>query len=173
LGRSISQRTRSSIGRRDARHVFEHHGRPGSGEHERDGSEVVEGLQVPARPNHVLGFAQLQHRAARLAIRVLDRLHDARVRNSVGTQPLGIEHDLVLAHHAAEGSDFGDIGHGFELVAQQPVLQRSQLTEIMLAGPVDERVLVNPADAGGVGAQRGLRAGRQPALHLVQILEDS
>ncbi len=41
----------------------------------------------------------------------------------------------------------------------------------LLAAAVDERVLVDPAHAGRVGAERRLRARRQASLHLVQVFE--
>ena len=74
-------------------------------------------------------------------------------------------------HHAADGRDLGDVGHRLQLVLEEPVLQRAQFGQVVLAAPIDQRVLVDPADARGIGPQRRLRAGRQPALHLVQILE--
>ena len=63
------------------------------------------------------------------------------------------------------------LGSGLQLVFQEPVLQRAQLAEIVLAGPVDQRVFVDPADAGRIRPERRLGGCRQPALHLVQILE--
>ena len=36
-----------------------------------------------------------------------------------------------------------------------------------------KRVLVDPANAGGVRPQRGIGTRRQPALHLVQVLHDA
>ncbi len=48
----------------------------------------------------------------------------------VGAQPIRIEHDLVLAHHAADARDLGHVGHGLQLVLQEPVLQRAQLRQV-------------------------------------------
>ena len=42
-------------------------------------------------------------------------------------QTRGIEHHLVLRDHAADGRHLGDVGHGLELVLEEPVLQRAQL----------------------------------------------
>ncbi len=41
----------------------------------------------------------------------------------------------------------------------------------MRAAAVDQRVLVDPADAGGVRPELRLGVGRQPRLHLVQVLQ--
>jgi hypothetical protein len=72
------------------------------------------------------------------------------VRNAVGTQALGIEHDLVLAHHAADARDLGDVGHALQLVLEKPVLQRAQFAEIVAPTAVDQRVLVDPSHPSGV-----------------------
>ena len=76
-----------------------------------------------------------------------------RQRDAVGAQPVGIDGDLVLLLVAADAGDLGDAGHAAERVAQGEVLERAQLVEAVLAGLVDERVLEDPADAGGVRAR--------------------
>ena len=86
-------------------------------------------------------------------------------------QLVRIEHDLILAHHAADGGDFGDVRHRLQFELQEPVVERAQLTEVVRAAAIDQRVLVDPAHAGCIRAQRNVRARRQPALHLVQVLE--
>ena len=101
----------------------------------------------------------------------LDGLDDLGMRDPVGRQFLGIEHDLVLTHHAAHGGHLGDIGHGLQFVLEEPVLQGAQLRSVLCAAAVDQRVLVDPADAGGIGPERGLGTGGQARLHLVQVLQ--
>ena len=63
---------------------------------------------------------------------------------------------MVIGVHTPEFAferDLGNIRNGFELVTQKPILDRSQLPQIVLAGSIDEGVLVDPADSGGVGAE--------------------
>jgi hypothetical protein len=60
------------------------------------------------------------------------RLDHLGVGDAVGGQLVGIEHDLVLAHHAADGGDFGHVGHGLEFVLEEPVLQGTQLARSCL-----------------------------------------
>ena len=86
-------------------------------------------------------------------------------------QPVGVDDDLVLAHHAADRCDFGDIRHRLQFVLQKPVLQRAQLPEVVRARAVDERVFVHPADTGRVRSKRGLCAGGQSSLDLVEVFE--
>ena len=153
------------------RHVAQAHRHPGIGRGEGDAAEVLERAEVTRSADHVLRFGKLEHRAAGLLVRVLDRADDLAVWDVERAQALRIEHYLVLAHHAAQRCDFGHVRHGLELVLQEPVLQRPQLGDVQPVTPVDERVLVDPADAGGIRAERGPRLLRQTRLHRVQILE--
>src|SRR5207248_5089786 len=153
------------------RHVARAHGHPGIGRGEGDAAEVLERLELTRSADHVLCFGKLEHRAAGLLVRVLDRADDLAVWDVERAQALRIEHYLVLAHHAAQRCDFGHVRHGLELVLQEPVLQRPQLRDVQPVTPVDERVLIDPADAGRIRTERGPRFLRQARLHLVQILE--
>jgi hypothetical protein len=89
----------------------------------------------------------------------------------IGRERVGVHLDLVLAHEAPEARDLRDAGNCLELVAEIPVLDRAQIRQVVAAAVVDERVLVDPADAGGVRAQRGGHAWRKPPPHEVQVLE--
>ena len=102
--------------------------------------------------------AQLDDRAAGLAVGVADRLDHLRVREVVGAQARGVEHDLVLLHHAADGRDLGHVRDRLQLELQEPVLQRAQLREIVPAAAVDQRVLVNPAHARRIGPSEAFAA---------------
>ena len=93
------------------------------------------------------------------------------MRNVVGAQPIRIEHDLILADHAADACDFGNIGHRLQLVLQEPILQRTQLRQVHLPRAIDQRVLVDPAHARGVRSERRFGLRRQARLDLVQILK--
>ena len=68
------------------------------------------------------GFAEFQHRAAGFLVRLLYGFDHLAQWNVVGAQPIGIEHDLVLADHAADARDLGYVGDGLQLVLQEPVL---------------------------------------------------
>ena len=156
----------------DSRHVPQANRYAGVGRRDRNLAEIVERLQVAGDPHHVLGFPQLQHRAAGFLVGVLDRHRDLAVGDVVGAQPVGIEDDLVLAHHAADARHFRDVRHGLQLVLEKPILQRSQLRQVHLAAAIDERVFVHPADPRGIGAEGRFRLRGQPRLDLVEVLED-
>ncbi|MCY1227425.1 hypothetical protein D3C81_1002730 [compost metagenome] len=151
--------------------IAEPHRDAGLAGHQRDLPEVVECLQVPAGADHVLRFSQLQHRAAGFLVGPLERRQHPGLRQVVGAQPIRPQHDLVLLHHAAQRGNLGNVGQRFQLEAQEPVLQRAQLAQVMLPGLVHQRVLVDPADAGGVRPQCRPGGGGQAGLHLVQVFQ--
>ena len=79
--------------------------------------------------------------------------------NAERAQAAGIDDDVVLLDEAA---DAGDLGHAFGLgqsEADLPVLQRAQIGQRLVLA--QHGVLVDPADAAGVGAERRRHAGRQ------------
>ncbi len=155
----------------DLRDVREHQRRAFLVYAERDVGEVLLVLQVAGRADHVLGFAHLDDGAAGLLVAVADRVLEPRQWNAEGAQLVGIDHDLVLAHHAADRRHLGDARHRLQLVLQEPVLQAAQLREVVLAGAVHERVLEDPADAGCVGSERRLRILGELPRDLAQVLE--
>ena len=137
--------------------VAQTHGNPGA-RHQRDGPEVVQRLEVAAGAHHVLGPGQLQHRSACFLVGTQDGFPDLSLGQPLGCELDRIKHHLVLLDHAAHRRHFRDIGQALEFEFQEPVLQGPQLGEIVLAGAVHQRILVDPADPGGVGAER--RFGR-------------
>ena len=77
-----------------------------------------------------------------------------------------------MTNHAANTGDFGHVRDRLQLELEKPVIERTKLRKVMLAGAVDQRVLVDPAHAGGVWSQRGAGPGRQFALHLIEVFND-
>src|SRR3546814_19060293 len=88
-------------------------------------------------------------------------------------QRLRIGHDLPRSFHAAQGGDFGDVGYGLELLAQEPVMQRTQLAKIVLTGPINQRELVDPAKSRGIATQVRRNDGRQLNSCLSQLLKNA
>ncbi len=76
-----------------------------------------------------------------------------------------------MPDHATDGGDLGHIGQSDQLVLEEPVLQAAQLRQVVVTTAVDQCVLVDPADAGGIRTERRLGTTRQPTLHLTQILQ--
>ena len=145
----------------DARHIADPYRHAGSLVIS-DLADVVEGTQVAGRAHHVLGFTEFKHRTANFLIGRAQRVDHFLVGHAVSAQAIRIEHDLVLTHHAAETRDLGDVWHGLQLEAQEPVLKRAQLRQIHPAAAIDERVLIYPTHAGRVRAERAARpSGRR------------
>src|SRR3546814_14648996 len=90
----------------------------------------------------------------RSLVRGADRLHHVGVGHPQRRHPVGLEHDLILLDHTADAGDLGDSWNGLELVAQEPVLEPAQASQVVAARAVDERILVEPSDPGRLGPER-------------------
>ncbi len=133
--------------------------------------ELVQGLEVAARADHVLCARQLQDGASGLLVGPHQGIADLSLTEPIGRQLDRVEHDLVLLDHAPHRCHFGHVGQALEFELEEPVLQRTQLRQIVLARAIHERVLEDPADARGVRTQGRLRRGGQSALDLVQVFQ--
>ncbi len=120
---------------------------------ERDSAEIRERLEITGGAHHQLGLAEREYRSTGLLIRPRDGIFHFRLCNAETGELDRVEYDLILLDHAAYSGHFGNIGQGFQLEFQEPVLQGAQLRQIVLSGFVDQRVFVNPADASGIGTQ--------------------
>ena len=153
------------------RNILEQHRRSGIGCRHRDLSKVLEGLQVTARTNHVFSLGQFDDRAADLLVGIANRHADGVQGYAIGTQLFRIHDNLVLAHHATDGCHLRHAGNCLQFILEKPVLQGGQLCKVVLAGPVDERIAVDPAHAGCIRPETRLYAGRQVGCCLVEIFE--
>ena len=80
-----------------------------------------------------------------------------------------LKYELKTVPNVAEVASVGGLVRQY--ILQKPVLQGAQLARVLGATAVDQCVLVNPADSRSVRPERGLGAGRQFALHLVQVFQ--
>jgi hypothetical protein len=110
--------------------------------------DVALAAQIALAAHHVLGLGHLHDAAADVAVGVADHLRDLHQRNAVGAQLDRIDGDLVGLHEAADRGHFGDAVRLGQLVAHVPVLDGAQFGQRLVLG--QQRVLVDPADAGGV-----------------------
>ena len=78
---------------------------------------------------------------------------------------------MVLLDHAAKRRDFRNARYGLKLILQEPVLQAAQLTEVMLAGPVDQSVEIDPTHASGIRTKLWARTIRQRGRYLRKVLQ--
>ncbi len=123
--------------------------------------DVLDAFDVAAAADEIFGCRDLESLAADIGVAHFDRVDDVAERDVVGDERVWIEIDLVLLYETADGRDFRNAFHRRERVAQIPILNRTQLGEIMFAAVVNERVFVNPAHTGGVGSD--LQDSRPPA----------
>ena len=129
-------------------------------------------LDVAASAHIILRGGDLEDLSAHVAVAHLDGGYHIRERNVVGHERVRIEIDLVLLHEATDGRDFRHAFHRFQRIAQVPVLQRTQLGEIVFAGVVHEGVFIDPAHAGRIRANHRIDAFGQRSTHRVQIFDD-
>src|SRR5581483_10260674 len=139
---------------------------------EHDVLDVLDLFDVAAATDVILGGGDLECFAAHIGIAHLDRVDDVAERDVVSDQRVGIEIDLVLLHESADRRDFR---HAFDCgkrVTQVPILNRTELGQIVFARVINQRVFVNPADRSRVRADHGIHTlGERPA-HRIQILDD-
>lgn len=101
------------------------------------------------------------------------RVEHAADGNPVRLKPVGINVDLVLTRVSADRRHFGHARHSAQVVTQVPVLIGTQVGEAVFTRGVDQRVLIDPAQSGRIGAQLSLHALGQPGLHAGQVLQSS
>ncbi len=138
---------------------------------ERDLLQILNALEIAVGAHHVLRFRHLDDGGAGLLIALLDGGFDKGERDAVGAQFVRVDPHLILTHHAADGGNLGDPLHRLQLVLEEPVLQRGELAQVMFAGSVYQRVLIDPAHPGGIGAELGAGGGGQIGRNLAQILQ--
>src|SRR6266545_2158494 len=132
---------------------------------ENDVLDVLNFFDVAAAANVILGGCDLEDFAADVGVAHLDCADDVAKRDVVSDQRVWIEIDLVLLDETANRRDFRDAFHRRKRVTQIPILNGTQLSEIVFSGVIDECVFVNPAYACGVGTDRRVHALRQRAAH--------
>ena len=154
----------------NTRHVAQGHGR-GPNQSQRNLTEVGYLVQIAAGAHHEFGFGEFKHGTARFLVGRAYRLDHLFMRDAITGKFHRVEHHLILLDHAAQRGNFGNVLQGFQLEFEKPILNRAQLCQIVLAGAVDQGVLINPAHPGGVGAQCRLGRCRQPGLHLAEVFQ--
>lgn len=110
---------------------------------------------------HEFGFPNLHKPNADAVIAPLDgRLHSLQ-RHAIGQKLIAIYDHPVLFYKAANGGHFRDSWRPGEFIAEKPVLDGTQLSQVV---PVAyEDALVDPSHTGGARPEEGRDAFRQPA----------
>ena len=121
--------------------------------------QVLLRAHVAAAAHELLVAGDLQHPAADVVVRAAHRLDHLLQRDAIRRQAVRVQVDLVFLLVAAHRGDLGHALDRLQRVAQVEVLQAAQLGEVGVAAAVHQRVLVDPADAGGIRSQ-----GRRDAL---------
>ena len=118
--------------------------------------------RVAAPADHVLGAAELDQPPADVVVAGADRLHHLRDAGCCSVcSRFGSTLTWYWRTKPPRGATSATPGTALQVIAQIPVLDGAQFGQAVLAGRVDQRVLKDPADAGGVRPQFGLHALRE------------
>ena len=152
--------------------VFEINGRALARLHG-DEFKVFRALDEADAAQHKLRAVFLHDFAADIEVRVLHGGEHVHHRHARRAHLRRGKFDLILLHKAADARDLGHAFDARELVADIPVLQRTQPREVVAAAGRErgihvEIVLIHPAEAGRVGAKLRLHAFGHRALQIVQ-----
>ena len=131
--------------------------------------EIGEALDVAAATYGELGLGQLHGSAADIHVAGTDRVADFSERNAQRLQPPRVDHDAVLFD---EPADAGDLGYAFrfgDAIADVPILDRTQLGQVLLRAAHD--VLINPANPGRIGSEGRGDPDRQTPSGRTEIFE--
>ncbi len=96
-------------------------------------------------------------------------MRDLHQRDAIGAQFDRVDRDLISLDKAADRGDFSDAMGLGELVANVPILNRAQLSQRFILG--QERVLINPTNASGIGADLRRHAFGHPTGGEVEVFE--
>ena len=94
----------------------------------------------------------LDEAAAGVGVVVGELLLDLGEAQAVGDQFVGIDAHLIFARGAAEAGHVDDIGHGFEILFDDPVFERLQLHRVIRRIGAVQREEINLADRAPVRA---------------------
>src|SRR2546426_12031912 len=77
-----------------------------------------------------------------------------------------------LLYKSANRRNFGDPRYTRKPIAEIPVVERTQLLEVVLPALVDKRILKSPTNAGGIRAEFRRYAFRKLAADLAHIFKN-
>src|SRR5437867_13018650 len=140
---------------------------------EDDVLDVLNLFDVAAAADIILGCGDLEDFAADVGVARFDGADHLAERDVVGNESVWIEIDLVLLHEAANRRDFGDTFHRGERVTQIPILNGTQLREIVLPAVVNQRVFIDPTDTGRVRADDRIYTLWQRPTYRAEILDNA
>src|SRR5262249_35265043 len=94
--------------------------------HEGELFQVVCRLGIAAPTHHVFAASEFHQSSADVVVPGAHGGDDLGDGNSIRSQPVRIDVDLVLPHKTAERRYFGHSGDGLEVIAQVPILRTAQ-----------------------------------------------
>ena len=134
-----------------------------------DVADVVDALQIPLAADHIFELRQFNRASADIRVAGADCITHLLHGDAEIAHPLRIEDHVILSDKSADARHLGDAFGLGEGEFQIPVLDCARIREVQLLRY--HRVLVDPADAGRIGADRRRYADRQPRRGAVEEFE--
>ena len=128
------------------------------------------GTQPADAAHQILGVGFFNHLPADGGVGCRHRPRNHSRRQAGVGEALGVELDLIFHHTAADAGHFGYAGHGGQLAAHVPVLNRPQTRQVVAL--TLDRVPEDLPDGRAVGCQKCLDARRQPIAGTRQPFAD-
>src|SRR6185437_7867524 len=136
---------------------------------EHDVAEIVDALQISLASDDILEFGKLDGTTADIGIAGTDRVAHLLHGDAEIAHALRVENDVVLLDEAADARHLRDAFGLGQRKLQIPVLDGAGVGKIELLR--HHRILVDPADAGGIGTDRRRHTGGQSRGRAVEEFE--
>src|ERR1700731_2290002 len=128
-------------------------------------------MNIAEAANHVVGSRHFEHASTDFPVAIADLVDHRFQRDLEREQPIRIELNLVLLYEAAYRGYLRNAGHGFERIADIPILQAAEIGETLSMALIDESIFIHPARAGRVRSDHGIDASGKLASNLLQVFQ--
>ena len=162
----------------DARHVF-HKNRHAVLFRERDFFQIFQTLHQTDAAHDEFHSVFFNRFTADVQIRFANGLHYLIERHARRAHFQRVHFDLILPHKPADAADLRDAGNGSKLLANNKILQRTQLAEVVAVSVRRfclvnvEVIFIDPAEASGVRAEFGLHSRGQLVSQQIQFFQNT
>ena len=122
--------------------------------------QLVDGLRADDTAQLIVAVGDFNHASAGFLKNALDRRDHLLERNARHGEQGRKDLDLVLLFQSADRGDFRNAGHGLQGGFDLTLVHQAQFSQVVQPLPIDERVLINPSHAAGIGSERHAGVGR-------------
>src|SRR5579875_1083723 len=131
--------------------------------------KVLQRVEVTEATDHVFGSAEFEQPAAHFVSALAHAINHPGKLDVIGAELVWIKIHLELLYESSDGGDFRDAWHGFELIAQIPILKGAQIRQAVLVIVINKHVFVDPSRSGRVRPDHRMDVWRQLTLNLLEV----